>query len=318
MFTTTEGFRSMLVAVPIGTGASASATKLLDFVGAWDLSADGRVLAVIVPTTSGARVATWDVRAGGASWVGSPDPALALAGPIWSKDGAHLYYAQYAAVGAATDYKATLVRITSDGRSKLDIATLDRFGALVRLTPDGGGLIWSRAQAGGSVEVLDLATGVNRHLDDVAGVASIRLAQPRMLLTVGGCCAGRPGGSLVLWDDAAMTSRVVAERSPGGAVAWGGAAWDPSGARIVATQFDAAHQYDGQLVTVDPVSGAFAPIPNTGGAYPLAWLSEGIVFAARATDANAPVELKLLSSLSGAAETLYRGSLMYRVVVVRS
>jgi Tol biopolymer transport system component len=79
---------------------------------------------------------------------------------MWSPDGASLFY-----VGSGADGKTAIFRIGADGAGKKQIPGSEGFAESIRgLTPDGAGLVWSRGQAGGSVEVLDMATGVNRHL----------------------------------------------------------------------------------------------------------------------------------------------------------
>src|SRR5207249_10252708 len=61
---------------------------------------------------------------------------------------------------------------------------------------------------------------------------SWRRAQPRALVGVGGCCAGRPGGSLALWNDATGSSKMLLGIQSTPPVAVTSAAWEPNGARF--------------------------------------------------------------------------------------
>lgn len=307
-----------LVGISLGPGGSTSAPiSILSFTSSgWDIRSDGGALAVVVATDHGTRMATWNLGASLGAWVTPPDPIAPISMPIWSKDGAWIYYGAPGSV-AATNFTGTVSRIRPDGSGKTDIATLERFGGLEALTPDGAGLIWSRIQAGGSAEILDVATGVNHHLDDVARVDSIRSRQPRVLLTVGGCCAGRPGGALVLWDDTTLTSRTIADRTNVPIVAWGAAAWDPTGTRIVAARFDDSSPYRASLVTLEPDAGALRPIPGTIGAGQVLWLDEGILFLA-GPDSGNEVQLMMLPVGGGGPISLYKGTNMYRMVIIRT
>jgi hypothetical protein len=231
---------------------------------------------------------------------------------MWSRDGASIFYVSSGADGK----NLGIFQIGADGSGKKQIPGPEGFsGGLEGLTPDGGGLVWSRGQAGGSVEVLDVATGINRHLENNARVQSWRARQPRALIEVGGCCAGRPGGELVLWNDVAMTSRVVAARGQYGDPAWGVATWDPAGTRVAAGRFDSASPYEASLVIIDAESGAQQAIPDTRGAGNVLWLSEGIVFT---RPLRIGVEVMLLPNGGGPAVSLYQDSgLIQRIVVAR-
>ena len=302
-----------LVGVPIGPrGAVGAPTPIVSFAPAWwSLRPDGSALAVSVSTGQTERTAVWDALSGSARWLSGDEPGASAFAPMWSRDGASLFY-----VGSGADGKTAIFRIGADGAGKKQIPGSDGFaGSLQGLTPDGGGLVWSRGQAGGSAEVLDMATGLNRHLENNARVQSWRARQPRALLEVGGCCAGRPGGELVLWDDVALTSRVVAARGPSGDPAWGVATWDPGGTRIAAVRFDSASPYEGTLVVVDTESGAMREITETRGVANVHWISEGILFT-RALRIG--VEVMLLPGGNGPAVSVYQDSgLIQRIEVVR-
>jgi hypothetical protein len=304
-----------LVALPLGSGGRAGApTPIVSFgPGAWSLRSDGGAVAVDAWTGRGARIAIWDVRSGSARWLTADEPGRNDFAPLWSRDGAYVYYASSSDDGKSTG----LFQIGADGSGKKQTLATDlRTGPPLGLTPDGRGLVWSRGQAGGSVEILDIATGFNRHLEDVAHVVSWRTGQPRALLMVGGCCAGQPGGSLVVWDDIAMTSRVVAERGQYGDPAWGGGVWDPTGRRIAAVRFDRTSPYEGTIVTLDPETGATQPIAGTLGAGLVRWLAEGIVFTV--SHARQPAaELMFLPNGGASAISLYKTEGLYGIEVVR-
>jgi hypothetical protein len=232
--------------------------------------------------------------------------------PVWSKDGTSIYYLSTGDDGKTFGF----VQIGADGSGKKQLrAAEERTASLDGLTPDGNGLVWTSYGAGGTVEIFDIASGVSRHLENVARVASWRARQPRALLRVGGCCAGRPGGDLVLWDDVAMTSQVVAARGQFGEPAWGSGEWDPTGTRIAAMMFDNTSPYESSLVIIDPVSGASQPIAGTLGAGFVLWLAEGIVFSRQRQPG---FELMLLPDGGGVPVSLYQDAgLIQRIDVPR-
>ena len=303
-----------LVAVPLGPrGAVGAPTPIVSFAPAWwSLRPDGGALAVSVATAQGgARIAVWDVQSGTARWLTADDPGASAGAPRWSPDGASIFY-----VGSGADGKTAVFQIGGDGSGKKQVPGSDATAEPIQgITPDGKGLVWSRGQAGGSVEVLDIATGVNRHLENHARAQSWRTRQPRALLEVGGCCAGRPGGDLVLWDDVALTSRVLAARGQFGDPAWGVATWDPGGTRVAAVRFDSASPYEGTLVVIDTESGARREIAETRGVANVLWLSEGIVFS---RPLRIGIEVMLLPDGGGPAVSVYQDSgLIQRIEVAR-
>lgn len=304
-----------LVAIALGPGGRVGAPAPIVTIaqGPWSLRADGGAVALAVSTDRGSRIAIWDVRAGAGRWLNTADPRRNDFSPLWSKDGAFIYY-----LSSADDAgESGIFEIAADGSARRQIMKADdRTGPPESLTPDGKGLVWSRGQAGGSVEILDIATGVSRHLEDVARVLSWRSQQPRVLLGVGGCCAGRPGGSLVAWDDIALTSRVVAERGQYGNPAWGYGAWDPSGTRIAAARFDDVSPYEATLVIVDPETGTLQPIAGTQGASIIQWLPEGIVFSLTHVR-QAGAALMFLPNGGSGPVSLYDVALLQGIAVVR-
>jgi hypothetical protein len=287
-----------LVALPIESGGRAGASVPIVTLapGSWALRADGGALVIGVGT---GRLAIWDVRSGAARWLTTADAGGGS--PIWSKNGSTIYF-----VGTGDDGNPGIIRIGADGSDRKHLFTHERLGQLEGLTPDGGGLVWTRAQAGGSVDIFDVATGVNRHFENNARVTSWRAGQPRLLLQSGGCCAGRGGGSLVAWDDVAMTSRTVADIGQNADPAWIGGAWDPTGTRIAAGRFDNGISRDEPtLVILDPNTGATQPVPGTLGVGQILWLPEGIVFSLGGRR-QASSELMLLHDMSAPAVSLYK------------
>lgn len=309
-----DGGEATLVALPFGSGGRVGApTPIVRLPGgSWALRPDGGAVVSAVWTGGGGqRLAIWDIRSGDARWLTSEDAAGAGGSPVWSKDGSSIYYVSVA------DGKPAIFQIGADGSARKQLFAHERIGSLDGMTPDGRGLVWSLGQAGGSVEILDLTSGVSRHIENVARAYSWRAQQPRLLLSVGGCCAGRPGGSLVAWDDFAMTSRVVAERGQYGDPAFGGGAWDPSGNQIAAVRFDNTSPYQGSLVILDPTSGTTRPVASTQGVGSLIWLPEGIVFSISRTQPSG-FELRLLAASGGTAASLYDDAgYIQRIDVIR-
>jgi len=313
MFGTREADGVTLVAVPFGpNGRTGEPIRLLSFIGGeWDLRSDGGALAVAVSTALGIRIAVWDIASSTGRWITASGPDAVAYSPVWSKDGNSIFFGT--PEGPDT---GAVKRVGVDGQGLATIGRPDRFGGLVGIAPDGGSLIWSRGQEGGSAELLEIATGANKHLGDNARVVSWRTQQPRVLLMVGGCCAGRPGGSLEAFDDDAMTSTVVAEVPPDGRFAFGAGAWDPSGMRIVAWRYDGLTAGDASLVIIDPRAGTIQPISDVLGIGAILWLDLGIVVT-RALARSAESDVVLVPPQGGPSIQLYRGSGIGRLVVVR-
>jgi len=297
-----------LVAVPIAPPSAP--TPIVTFPqSSWSIRGDGTAIAISVATSGGTRIATYDVVSGASKWL--TDTAPSTYWPVWSKDGAFLLYAM-----TRPDLSGTVYRIDADGTNRKEVATLERFGGLIALTPDGRAAQWSRTQAGGSAELLDIATGSSRHIEDVARIVSWRSQQPRALLLVGGCCAGRPGGSLVAWDDVTLASRVVAERAPSGTIAWGSAAWDPAGERIAAVRFDSTSPYAGSLVILDAGGASQRAIGGTTGAGQVVWIDEGIVFTAGQAGDFA-TDLMVMRTNGSSPVSLFNDARIQQFTVVR-
>jgi len=308
-----------LFAIPLDrNGLPGPATNIVTFLpNTYALRRDAGALALSVSTVGGrARLAVWEAATGTSRWLLPDDPDTSEFSPVWSFDGSSVYY-----VAVNDDpAKGGLFLVRADGTNKRRLGAPDRLGGPLALTPDGQGIVWSRGQAGGSVDIFDIATGTDRHLEDNATALAWRSKQPRLLLQSGGCCAGRPGGALELWDDVALTSRALS--APGGP-GFIGAAWDPSGTRLVAVQVDNTPPYERSLVNVDPGSGALSGIDGTRTASGPMWLSQGIVFSRLAIAANAPptagrgaTEIALLPASGGPPRSIYKPETFLSLVIV--
>jgi len=306
MVGSSSGATSRLVAQQIDNG---QVVEILEVAGQPVIRADGGAVATTVQVGGDLRIATWDARTGTSAWVTPAGANASVA--AWSKDGASVFYTT---LTPGTDFKGVIHRIGIDGRGEAVVAMVDRFGDLLGTTPDGRGLILSRAQAGGSVDVIDIATGTDRHLADNARVASMRAKQPRLLMMLGGCCAGPGGGALVLWNDEALTSR---ELAPAGApYLYAGASWDPTGTRIAAVRMDAAFPNATELVTIDPESGAQQVVPDTKDAAQVLWIDEGMIVSIGAR--RSPIaKVELLPARGGQAVPLDPRISLFGAVFVR-
>jgi hypothetical protein len=301
-----------LVAVPLAGGPAVPLVTIHNqgFQLGYEVRNDGGALAVSIPTTAGtARIAIWDFRSGARRWLTDEERGVYHSTPVWSGDGVWIYFAARSdAQTGVTDHG--IFRIRTDGTDKMRVRGPEQDGAaLERFTPDFSGLVWSRIRAGGAVEVLDLGSGRNRSFDEttVASVAAWRDSQPRALVIVGGCCAGRPGGSLVLWDDAAGSSKMligVQSRPP---VAVPAAAWDPTGQRFAAVVVERpSDNLFGSIFIYDASGRRLSAVAGTDRAQQVLWLQSGIVFT-RASSIGAPgAEILLVQAAGGLPVSLYR------------
>jgi len=272
---------TVLIAVPL-EGRAPGGTPLVAFgsnVG-WDVRRDGSAIAVgLIAEVGSSRIAIWDARTGAVRWVTPLDPGVLQTNPIWSADGNAIFYS---ALRAPDDLG--IFRVSADGSRPTRIKPPEGNGAQLHgLTPDGRGLVWARIQAGGTTEVLDLATGRNTSFD--AATASYparwRSTRPRALVITGACCAGGGRGTLVLWDDQGGTSRALfgSQLTPQEAVV--SADWDPTGTRIVAVVYDNTISRDvsGPLMTMSAEGGERSTVSGTSGARDVRWLRAGLVYS---------------------------------------
>jgi WD40 repeat protein len=305
-----DGPGATLLAVPLHGGTATPLVTLPNPIQlGYALRDDGSVLAVALAiSTNTARIAIWDLASGSTRWLTEEESGVTLSTPVWSEDGSLLYYAAHTSAGQAGLVDLGIFRVRSDGTQKTRVRAPDENGAQLRgLTPDGRGLVWDRIRAGGAVEVLDLASGVNHSFDETttASVVSWRGTQPRALVMVGGCCAGRPGGSLALWNDATGSSTMLLGIQSTPPVAVTSAAWEPNGARFAAAVVDRASvNYFGSVLIYDADGEQLAAVAATDGAQQVLWLPMGIVFT-RASGARG-IEIVLASVNGGTQVSLYK------------
>jgi hypothetical protein len=278
-----DGLSATVQAVPLDGRATPTPLVTISRTTGSAWRADGSAFAVGVETApDSARIAAWDPKTGAAWWITADEPGVRHESPVWSADGRVVYYAAHAST--PTSYRDLgIFRIGLDGSGKTLVYGPDGNGGMpVGLTPDGARLVWVRVQAGGGTEVLDLEAGGNREFDPTGGSypEAWRSARPRALVISGGCCAGKPGGTLVLWDEVDGSSRVVGGIDKTSKVTAGAAAWDPTGMRIAVQLFDISGlTYTASIATIDADGTHRSTIPGTEGAGSVLWLREGIVFS---------------------------------------
>jgi hypothetical protein len=290
----------------------------------WDVRSDGSAIVASVATYCGTgacdgqpmRLAVIDMRAGVARWLTAADETRSVGNPLWSRDGALVYYSADKA-GANADLG--IFRIRADGTDATRITdpvptASAGFGQVTsssrpqRVTTDGL-LFWSASSGEkDSLKVRDLATGIDRPV--VGGelcniVVAWRAAPPGALIKHGGCQTPK----LTLWDLRTGAQTSLVDRSGIGAVY--DADWDAAGSRIVAALAGVAPE---GLAFVDG-RGALTPIQDTQGAVIVRWLSSGIAYTAfddpRVTPPpECPSGIYAIHFMSGAAgppRTLYSG-----------
>jgi len=276
-----DGLSATVYAVPLDGPATPLVRISRSAGSAW--RADGSAFAVGLETAAGSsRIAVWDLNTDAVRWVTANEAGVRHESPVWSADGTAIYYAAHSSTPTSyTDLG--IFEIGLDGSGNTRVHGPDGNGGMpVRLTPDGTGLVWVRARAGGGTAVLDLETGASRELDPTSGSypEAWRSARPRALVISGGCCAGKPGGTLVLWDEVDGSSHVIGGIDKTSKVTAGAATWDPMGTRIAAQLFDISTlSYTASIAVMDADGANRRTISGTDGAGSLLWLREGIVFS---------------------------------------
>lgn len=300
---------TILYAVPISGPAVAVPIADLGIHNGWQIRPDGSLLVIsLVVDRTTARIATLDLRSGSTRWVTPDEPGVTLISPVSSPDGQLIYYSASTAGAISTDLG--LFRVGLNGAARTRVRLPDGTGiALRRVTPDSDGLVFEHVRAGGSTDVLDLATGSTRTFNDneVSGEASWRLSRPRALVLTGICCAGPPGGNgtLWLWDDISGSRELILGPTGTPRVAVDSADWDPGGTRLVASVYDRSQGTFGSessLVIVDPKGGAPAAIPETANGHVLRWIGDGIVFVRTSAQGGTDV---LLAPGAGRPHVIY-------------
>jgi hypothetical protein len=279
----------VIVAVPL---SGAAAVDLVVFAGdsvTWDIRPDGAIVASVnTYCGSGAcdqqatRLAVIDTRTGSARWLTAADETRSLGSPLWSPDGAFVYYSAGTAGTQGADLG--IFRIRADGTDATRItdpvpSAPASFGQIssasrpLRVT-ESGLLLWS-AFAGerGTLKVRDLASGTERAFvsdDQCLGVVAWRLAPPGALVVHGGCHT--PGSRLTLWDLRTGGQTLLVDRPT---IVYD-ADWDAAATRIVAAVVEGAFPQP-QLTYVN--GRDFTPIRDTENAFSVRWLPVGIAYA---------------------------------------
>lgn len=312
-----DGARVTLTAVPIAPGGEPVPFLELTETAGWQLRSDGSAL--VAAFTNGsysvARIATVDVPSGAARWVTPDDPDTLDLSPVWSLDGQAIYFSEQGAAPASYGDRG-IFRISADGSDRRQVHGPDRNGGtLVGVTPGGEWLVWTRGQAGGSTDVLNLSTGVNKTFEIAGSSGEIawRTARPRALVMSHGCCAGLPVGELLLWDDVtgATTNLIGIDAAP--LVFAGSADWDPSGTRIAAGVRDRAalersSRTAPTLVALFDASGAYRGLVPGAQGDVLAWVPEGILVRGGHLTADNALEFTLISEYGETSRLVYRTS----------
>jgi hypothetical protein len=273
---------------------------------------DGSALAMALGASTGrTRIATLTFQTGVTTWVTPDEPATIQRSPRWSNDGSVIYFSK-SGLDGITDQGVFRIRL--DGTNLTQLRTpIDRVADPVGLTPDGLGLVLSRSQAGGSLDVLDLNTRVTRTYGaDVGGAAvnAWRPLRPRALVSVGGPAVGPT--TLTLWDDLGPT--VV--RTLVSQALLGGSDWDPTGTRIVAAIGSGVSASSLSLVTMDVSGNTRTTLAGTDGAAAPYWLRAGIVYL-WGPSVGRYTEVRISQPASTAApRTLYKDSDLTRLFYV--
>ena len=305
-------------AVPMDPGGEPVAFLQLSDAASWQLRADGRAMAVAFTNgDDSSRIATLDLGSGTARWVTADEPGIHDRSPVWSRDGSSIYYGESASTVAYYGDRG-LFRVSVDG-SLADLGTTlvhgpDRNGGdPVSVSPDGRWLSWTRGQAGGSTDVLDLSTGVNKTFDiaGASGLIAWRGTRPRALVVSTGCCAGGPSGQLLLWDDVTGTTTALLGLGSGDLLPVGFVDWDPTGTRFAASFIERPATLSQNVrnspifIAIFDASGRYrSKIPGTQAVWVLAWLPEGILVVPSSADGT--TEVRLISESGNSSRTIYR------------
>ena len=317
--TLTDGLGTItFIAVPIDTGGEPVSFLELTDAGGSQLRPDGRALAVALTNgDDSSRIATFDLTSGAARWVTADEPGIYDRSPVWSRDGSSIYYGESASTVAYYGDRG-LFRVSVDG-SLADLGTTlvhgpDRNGGdPVSVSPDGRWLSWTRGQAGGSTDVLDLSTGVNKTFDiaGASGLIAWRGTRPRALVVSTGCCAGGPSGQLLLWDDVTGTTTALLGLGSGDLLPVGFVDWDPTGTRFAASVIERPATLSQNVrnspifIAIFDASGRYrSKIPGTQAVWVLAWLPEGILVVPSSADGT--TEVRLISESGNSSRTIYR------------
>lgn len=316
-----NGETHRLVAVPL---SGASATPLLDLPSEsqWSIRRDGSAIALTLPVPGGAtprtRIAALNLQTGGLGWVTPDEPDVSQVTPWWSNDGTVVYYARVSLDGS-TDMGVYRVRPDGTNLTQLRAPSGDGRIWVTGLTPDGLGLVLSRAVVSGYIDILDLNTRQIRSFQTPAAltgeragasVDSWRPQRPRALVSFGGPAGGT---QLYLWDDLAPP---VSALKPIVRAFVHGADWDPTATRIVASL--TVPNGPPHLVTMEASGQGETVVEGTDGASSPYWLRAGIVYLYASSAApGAASEIRLVQPTGASApKTLYRDIGLVRLTYV--
>jgi hypothetical protein len=307
------GSGARLLAIP---PSGAAAIPLLDLPRGtqWHLRLDGSAIAFTIDvgttTLPRMRIAALMFQTGVASWVAPDEPFVSQRGPRWSNDGTVVYYARTSFDGLA-DLGVMRVRADGTNLTQLRAPTSDRAVDVVGLSPDGLTLVLQKAQAGGSLDLLDLNTRVTRSGPAGGALDAWRPNRPRALVSIGGPAVGRT--SLVLWDDLAQGTATTALVTQSLVF---GSDWDPTATRVVvAAALGIAGNNRPQLITMDAAGQNRLTLAGTDGASNPSWLRAGIVYLWTSGLQN-PTEVRLIQPAGGTPKTLYSDTNILRLTYV--
>ena len=126
----------------------------------------------------------------------------------------------------------------------------------------------------------------------------------------GGCCAGRPGGQLILWDDISGESHEIIGSNAAPLVFTGAADWDPTGTLIAAAVFERTmvprSVLDGPvfIALFDSTGTLKSKVAGSEGFYVAAWLAGGILV--RRSTPGVFTEFDVISTTGTDLRVLYR------------
>jgi hypothetical protein len=318
----------VVVAVPLTSGSPIELFAVTSDFGDWDVRSDGGAIAVVSSDhcTSGTcvagpnRIAVVDLMSGKARWITASDPAHIPSSPVWSPDGAFIYYG---AIDAAKK-DLGIFRVKPDGRERTRVtdpippvtvpaAQAASSSRPQRVTTDGT-LLWVATQGDKStLRARDLAQGTDRTFASASicvGALAWRASPPSVLAAEGGCHTAPT--RLSLWDlGSGGTSAVV-----DGSDIVRDSGWDPQGRRIIAALEPLSSGGRAQIAIFD--GAARSTLAGGDDAIAVRWLSTGIAFVANTTDAPADCvfgikELRFMAGGSGPAVSRYRACALERM-----
>jgi Tol biopolymer transport system component len=246
----------------------------------WRARGDGTIVASLATSPGSTRLAVWEPATATARWL-TPDDGSLPQSAVWSPDGTFVYYAVAPHTCSGPCFSMWEIRADGTGRRQI-YGPAERFGQPLFVTPDGRGLVWRKGQAGGSTDVLDVASGANRSFSEggtATEAAGWRASRPRALVIAGTCCAGMPLGEVHLWDDVGGAVTTIVGPRNVDTLGAASAVWDRDGKRIAAT---AVHPLTGgsfktSIVLLDETGRQRTPLSGTDDLIVTDWVREGVI-----------------------------------------